>query len=73
MYSITLMLQTRIIPSKPALILEGKKKNLIVTDIHLGFEECFESQMRFSLEKIQQLMKQFKNYLKLLIQRNPIR
>ena len=32
------MLQTRIIPSKPALILEGKKKNLIVTDIHIGFE-----------------------------------
>lgn len=43
MYSITLMLQTRIIPSKPALILEGKKKNLIVTDIHLGFENTLKS------------------------------
>ena len=43
MYSITLMLQTRIIPSKPALILEGKKKNLIVTDIHLGFESTLKS------------------------------
>ena len=32
------MLQTRIVPSKPALILEGEKKNLIVTDIHIGFE-----------------------------------
>ena len=32
------MLQTRIVPSKPALILEGKKKYLIVTDIHIGFE-----------------------------------
>lgn len=32
------MPQTRIIPSKPALILEGNKKNLIVTDIHIGFE-----------------------------------
>ncbi len=32
------MLQTRIIPSKPALILEGEKKSLIVTDIHIGFE-----------------------------------
>ena len=31
------MLQTRIVPSKPALILEGKKKYLIVTDIHIGF------------------------------------
>ncbi|QLH07045.1 metallophosphoesterase [Nitrosopumilus ureiphilus] len=37
------MLQTRIIPSKPALILEGKKKNLIVTDIHLGFESALQS------------------------------
>ena len=32
------MPQTRIIPSKPALILEGNKKKLIVTDIHIGFE-----------------------------------
>ncbi len=32
------MLQIRIVPSKPALILEGKKKSLIVTDIHIGFE-----------------------------------
>jgi hypothetical protein len=38
MYGITMMLQTRIIPSKPALVLEGKKKNLVVTDIHIGFE-----------------------------------
>ncbi|MBA4718748.1 MAG: metallophosphoesterase [Nitrosopumilus sp.] len=37
------MLQTRIIPSKPALILEGKKKNLIVTDIHIGFENSLAS------------------------------
>lgn len=37
------MLQTRIIPSKPALILEGKKKNLIVTDIHIGFESSMAS------------------------------
>lgn len=43
MYSITLMSQTRIIQSKPALILEGKKKNLIVTDIHLGFESTLKS------------------------------
>jgi len=37
------MLQTRIVPSKPALILEGKKKNLIVTDIHIGFESRLAS------------------------------
>ena len=32
------MPKIRIIPSKPALILEGNQKNLIVTDIHIGFE-----------------------------------
>ncbi|HJJ23041.1 MAG TPA: metallophosphoesterase [Nitrosopumilus sp.] len=37
------MLQTRIVPSKPALILEGKKKNLIITDIHIGFENSMTS------------------------------
>ncbi len=37
------MLQTRIVPSKPALILEGKKKSLIVTDIHIGFENSMLS------------------------------
>ncbi len=43
MCSITLMLQTRLIQSKPVLILEGKKKNLIVTDLHLGFENTLKS------------------------------
>ncbi len=38
-----MMLLTRIVPSKPALILEGKKKNLIVTDIHVGFENSLAS------------------------------
>ena len=38
------MLNTRIVPSKPALILEDqKKKNLIVTDIHIGFENSMTS------------------------------
>ena len=37
------MLQTRIIPSKPAMILEGKEKNLIITDMHIGFENSFVS------------------------------
>ena len=37
------MLQTRIIPSKPALILEDKKKYLVVTDIHIGFESSMAS------------------------------
>jgi metallophosphoesterase superfamily enzyme len=37
------MLQTRIVPSKPALILKGEKKNLIVTDVHIGFESNMAS------------------------------
>ena len=41
------MLRTRIIPSKPALILEDKRKELIVTDIHLGFENSMASNQIF--------------------------
>ena len=32
------MLQTRIVPSRPAMVLLGQKKSLVVTDIHIGFE-----------------------------------
>jgi putative SbcD/Mre11-related phosphoesterase len=38
MYCIFLVAITRIVPSKPALILEGDKKHLIITDLHIGFE-----------------------------------
>jgi len=37
------MLETRIIPSKPALVIKNEKKNLIVTDIHIGFENSMTS------------------------------
>ena len=37
------MSQTRIIPSKPILVLEGKQKYLIVSDIHIGFENNMAS------------------------------
>ena len=37
------MLQTRIIPSKPAMVLEGKEKSVVVTDIHIGFESSLAS------------------------------
>jgi len=32
------MVQTRIVPSHPALIVEGKSRFLVVTDLHIGFE-----------------------------------
>ena len=41
------MLQTRIVPSKPALILEGEKKNLIIADTHIGFENSMASNKIF--------------------------
>lgn len=41
------MLKTRIIPTKPVMILEGEKKNLIVTDIHIGFENTLTSNKIF--------------------------
>ena len=37
------MLQTRIIPSKPALVLEGEEKSIVVSDIHIGFENGMAS------------------------------
>lgn len=33
------MATTKIVPSKPALILEGAKKHLVITDLHIGFED----------------------------------
>jgi len=32
------MVKTKIVPSQAALILEGKTRNLVVTDMHIGFE-----------------------------------
>ena len=32
------MVETRIVPSQPALILEGKNRSLVVSDLHIGFE-----------------------------------
>ena len=37
------MVTTRIIDSEPALILEADKKNLVISDLHIGFEHKFLS------------------------------
>ena len=34
------MAQTKIIPGYPALTIEGDKKSLVITDLHLGFENA---------------------------------
>lgn len=37
------MVNTRIIDSEPAIILENDKKNLVISDLHIGFEHKFSS------------------------------
>tara|TARA_Y100000590_G_scaffold147949_1_gene170020 strand:+ start:1315 stop:2064 length:750 start_codon:yes stop_codon:yes gene_type:complete len=37
------MVFTRILDSEPALILEETKKNLVITDLHIGFEHNFST------------------------------
>jgi uncharacterized protein len=37
------MVKTIIVPSHPALVLEGESKNLIISDLHIGFESKFAS------------------------------
>ena len=37
------MSQEKIVPTKPALLIEGQKKYLVVTDLHIGFESSFIS------------------------------
>ena len=32
------MVEIRIVPSQPALMLEGKNRSIIITDLHIGFE-----------------------------------
>jgi uncharacterized protein len=37
------VVNTKIVPSQPALILEGKNRSLIVSDLHIGFESKLAS------------------------------
>lgn len=37
------MVITKIVPSQPALILEGKNRSLIISDLHIGFESKLAS------------------------------
>jgi len=44
---IFLVVETKIVPFKPALILEGKNRSLVVTDLHIGFESTLSSKNIF--------------------------
>jgi putative SbcD/Mre11-related phosphoesterase len=37
------VVETKIVPSKPALVIEGQNKSLVVTDLHIGFESKLAS------------------------------
>lgn len=37
------MAEIKIVPSRPAMIMEGEKRHLIVTDLHIGFESSLGS------------------------------
>ena len=37
------MVTTRIIDSEPALVVEEKRKNLVISDLHIGFEHSYSS------------------------------
>ena len=47
MSRIFLVVITRIVPSQPVLILEGQKRHLIATDLHIGFESNLASKQIF--------------------------
>ena len=45
------MVTTRIIDSEPALIVEEERKNLVISDLHIGFEHKFSSNYRLKYAK----------------------
>ena len=64
------MLQTRPVPSKPALILEGKRKYLVVTDIHIGFESSMSANEIF-IGKNSTIQETIQDLLRIIDVENP--
>ena len=64
------MVNTRIIDSEPALVLEGDKKNLVITDLHIGFEHKFSSN-KISNIKNSSVNDIIKNVKKIIKKENP--
>ena len=60
------MVKTRIIQSHPAMILEEKKKYLVISDLHIGFENTLSSNKVFVGKNSS--IKQITNNVKNLIQ-----
>ena len=62
------MISTKIVPGEPALILEGQKRHLVITDLHIGFEDSLAQNKIFvgknttlneSLEKISAIIESY--------------
>ena len=64
------MVNTRIIDSEPALILEGDKKNLVISDLHIGFEHKFSSN-KISVGKNSSIDEIVVNVKKIIKKENP--
>ena len=64
------MVSARIIDSEPALILEGDKKNLVISDLHIGFEHKFSSN-RSLVEKNSSINDIISNITKIIKKEKP--
>ena len=64
------MLQIRIIPSKPALVLEDAKKSIVLTDIHIGFENSMSSNEIF-IGKNSSINETINEVIKIIDDENP--
>ena len=64
------MVTTRIIDSEPALVLENDKKNLIISDLHIGFEDKFTSNKNID-KKNSSINEIISNVTKIIKKENP--
>ena len=64
------MVTTRIIDSEPALILEEKRKNLVISDLHIGFEDKFSSNKN-TVRKNSSINEIISNVTKIIKKENP--
>ncbi|MDC0203095.1 metallophosphoesterase [Candidatus Nitrosopelagicus sp.] len=64
------MVITRIIDSEPALIVEEKRKNLVISDLHIGFEHKFSSNKN-TVRKNSSINEIISNVTKIIKKENP--
>ena len=64
------MVSARIIDSEPALVLESDKKNLVISDLHIGFEDKFSSNKN-TVRKNSSINEIISNVTKIIKKENP--